>query len=257
MSKLDARRPESLWIVFGILMLLASFAALAAPLEPFEARYDVYRDGRLAGEARLALLKLEGNRWEWTTRTRGTRGLAALAGLEVDERTVFRWRGGEPELVESTYDQRAVMASRHRTQRVDRKSRTIASFDGKRLHTLEYAPNTIDVHLATIALAASLARDARLEYTVATRDEIETYRYERLGRESLPTALGDVDAVRVRRVRDDSDRVSESWFAPTLGWLPVRVAHVDGDGERIELRIAAATGRPVRADASRAGDHQP
>jgi hypothetical protein len=238
-------------------MLVASIVAVGAPLDAFEARYDVYRDGKLAGEARLALLPLGANRWEWTTRTRGTRGLAALAGLEVDERTVFRWRDGEPELVESTYDQKAVMASRHRTQRVDRKSRTIASFDGKRLHTLDYAPHTIDVHLATLALASSLARGTRLEYTVATRDEIETYRYERLGRETLATALGEVDTVRVRRVREDTARVSESWFAPSLGWLPVRVAHVDGDGGRIELRIAAATGRPVPVAAPRAGDHRP
>ncbi len=224
-------------IGLGILLWLASSFALAAPLQPFTATYDVLRNGTLAGEARVSLIKLDERRWEWTTRTRGTRGLAALANLEVDERTVFRWRRGRPELVESTYDQTALVTSRHRSLRVDRPSKTIASFDGKRLHTLAYAPYTIDVHLATIALMTSLAAATPLEYTVATRDEIETYRYRQLGNETLPLSHGNVETVRVQRVREQTDRSDESWHAPSRAWVPVRIKHDDGKGERIELRL--------------------
>ena len=231
----------------ALVLAAASFAPAAAPppepIAPFEARYEVHRGGKLAGEARMALIALGDERREWTTRTRGTRGVAALAGLEVDERTVFRWREGLPELVESWYDQRAAWTSRKRSLRVDAASGTIAAFDGKRLHTLEHAAGTIDVHATPLALGSLLAggaRDAALR--VATRDEIESHRWERVGTERVETPLGPFEAIRMRRVRDDDSRVSETWFAPALGHLVVRARHDDRDGERIELRLVAYDG---------------
>lgn len=218
---------------------VASIEARAHRIAPFEARYEVWRDGKLAGEARLALFALAGGRVEWTTRMRGTRGLAALANLEIDERSVFRWRRGAPELVESSYDQRAAWTTRKRSMRVDRPSNTIASYDGKRLHTLAFAPYTIDVHLTTVALMARLSRDAGapLEFNVAARDEIERHVYDRVGEEAVETPAGLFRALHLRRVREGRERVSESWLAPALGYLPVRITYEDSKGERIELKL--------------------
>ncbi|HVF34565.1 MAG TPA: DUF3108 domain-containing protein [Candidatus Saccharimonadia bacterium] len=215
-----------------------------APLAPFRARYEVWRNGKLAGEARFALLTLADGRREWTTRMRGTRGLAAIANLEIDERSVFLWRNGAPELIESSYDQRAAFTSRKRSLRVDQPSNTIASFDGKRLHTLAFAAYTIDVHLTTVALMARLSRDAgaSLELIVATRDEIERHRYERVGEETVAVPAGAFRTLRVRRARENRERSSESWLAPSLGYLPVRIDYEDSKGERIELRLVARSG---------------
>ena len=51
-----------------ILMLMLALASPgivgATPPGPFEAHYEVHRNGKLAGEARLALLRLAGDRWE-------------------------------------------------------------------------------------------------------------------------------------------------------------------------------------------------
>lgn len=230
----------------ALLALLAGAAGAAAPLEPFEARFDVSRNGKLAGEARVALIRLDAERWEWTTRTRGTRGIAALANLEIDERSVFRWRDGRPELVESSYDQRAAWTSRRRSLRVDLPTKTIAAYDGKRLHTLAFEPYTIDLHLSTLALMTGLARgEPQLEFRVATRDRVEPHRYARGTGGVVETAAGVVETVHVRRLRKDEARSSAFWFAPSLGWLPVRVAYSDSKGERIELRLAAGP-RPAR-----------
>ena len=231
----------------GVLGALLGFAAAAsaAPVEPFEARYDVSRNGKLAGEARVALLELAGGRWEWTTRTRGTRGIAALANLEVDERTVFRWNDGCPELIESSYDQRAAWTSRRRSLRVDAASGTIASFDGKRLHTLAFAPCTIDVHLSIVALMAALSRgDEAPAFRVATRDEVESHAYARSPAAAVETPGGVMQAVRTERIREDSRRRSAFWFASALDWLPVRVEYADAKGERIEMRLAQSSRRP-------------
>ena len=237
---------RALAVAFGAAVAAAAFAAtgVADPIAPFEARYEVHRGGKLAGEARMALIELDGDRVEWTTRTRGTRGMAALAGLEIDERTLFRWHGELPELVESWYDQRAAWTSRKRSLRVDLGTGTIAAFDGKRLHTLEHDAGTIDVHATPLALGAALARgEASPTFRVATRDEIERQHWERIGNERVETGVGPVEAVRVRRVRDDGEaRVSEMWLAPSLGYRVVRARHEDRDGEVIELRLVAYDG---------------
>ena len=234
-------------LALGVALVAPSLAVAATasvePIAPFEARYEVHRGGKLAGEARMALIALDGDRREWTTRTRGTRGMAALAGLEIDERTLFRWADGLPALVEWWYDQRAAWTSRKRSLRVDAATGTIAAFDGKRLHTLAHAAGTIDVHATPLALGAALARGARdATFRVATRDEIEMQRWARVGTERVESGLGTVDAVRMRRVRDAGEtRVSEMWLAPSLGHLVVRARHDDREGGRIELRLVAVT----------------
>ena len=54
------------------------------------------------------------------------------------------------------------------------------------------------------------------------RDEIKDYVYTNEGTAKLKTAIGDIDTVIYSSTRPDSTRVSRFWYAPSLGFLPVR-----------------------------------
>ncbi len=54
------------------------------------------------------------------------------------------------------------------------------------------------------------------------RDEIKDYQYTNEGTAKLKTALGEVDTVIYSSTRPNSTRVSRFWYAPSLGFLPVR-----------------------------------
>ncbi|HET9484696.1 MAG TPA: DUF3108 domain-containing protein, partial [Xanthomonadales bacterium] len=213
------------------------------PLEAIDLEETRITDATVAALARISTLRAINASGTRITDAGGAQ-LAALANLEVDERTVFRWNDGCPELIESSYDQRAAWTSRKRSLRVDAASGTIASFDGKRLHTLAFAPCTIDVHLSIVALMAALSRgDEAPAFRVATRDEVESHAYARSPAAAVETPTGVMQAVRAERIREDDRRRSAFWFASALDWLPVRVEYADAKGERIELRLAQSSRR--------------
>lgn len=109
---------------------------------------------------------------------------------------------------------------------------------------------TFDRLSIQLALMRDLAAGRRdMKYLMADQNRLRVYRFEATAEERLKTPVGDVLTVKVEltgRLRvdngaglklataetvddfDDGERTS-FWFAPTLGYLPVRIQHVDDD----------------------------
>jgi len=58
--------------------------------------------------------------------------------------------------------------------------------------------------------------------TFIDRDALKEYSYVRLKSERIKTALGEIDTVVYSSSRPGSNRVSRLWYAPALGYAPVR-----------------------------------
>lgn len=212
----------------------------AAPLAPFELRFEALRNGDRLGEARVSLRHVEGATWEFSTRTRGTEGLAALAGIEISEQSEFSWRDGRPELLQYRYHQQ--MAFRDRQRSLARSGAdAIDSIDGERRHRLVFEPGVMDRHAVVLALAAAVAAGAsgELRLRVADRDDLDWHRYRIAGTEDITLPAGRFEAVRVERLRDKPGRTTTTWLAPALGHLPVRIVQREADGETFETRLLA------------------
>jgi hypothetical protein len=54
------------------------------------------------------------------------------------------------------------------------------------------------------------------------RDEIKEYSYKKIRDERLKTKIGELDTVVYTSTRPESDRVTRLWYAPSLGFIPVR-----------------------------------
>lgn len=227
------------------LAALVPLAALAAPPAPFQADYEVLRNGSVLGEAQIRLHEIGDGQWEMSSRTRGTRGIAAMAGADISERSTLRWRDGRPETTGYQYTQKVAFNSRERSLEVDEAGGRILSRDRNDRHTLEYAPGTLDRQIVALALAQDLAqgRDDALEYRVADRGEVETQRFEVTGTEAVQTPAGTIQATRIERVRESGARRSTTlWLDPERGYLPVRSVQRERDGETIEMRLVSAGG---------------
>jgi hypothetical protein len=58
-------------------------------------------------------------------------------------------------------------------------------------------------------------------------------------REKLPTALGELDTIRLTKRREaPDDKQTEVWLAPSLHYLPVRVLVTDNNGNRADQIIS-------------------
>jgi hypothetical protein len=54
------------------------------------------------------------------------------------------------------------------------------------------------------------------------RDALKEYSYVRVREEKLRTALGEIDTIVFSSARVGSNRISRLWYAPSLGYAPVR-----------------------------------
>lgn len=221
---------------------MALAPALAATPAAYDAEYEVLRNGRSLGEAEVRVSAAGNGVWEMRSQTRGTRGVAALAGVEVTEHSRFRWT---PELIEAMdydYSQRAATRSRERSVRVDAGAGSILARDRGEEARLPYQAGVLDRHILPLAIARDLARGDRgpLRYQVADRGEVDEHVYRIAGRERVDTPKGQVEAIKLERERENSDRVTTMWMDPGNGYLPVRVVQSEGS-DTMETRLVRSS----------------
>src|SRR5438034_7765875 len=91
----------------------------------------------------------------------------------------------------------------------------------------------------TLSLAHSFAYapPQSKEYDVTRADGrgLTPFRFTVVGNEKLATPAGEMQTLRIAKVRDGpEDKSTDIWFAADRDFLPVRVLIVDNDGTRAD-----------------------
>jgi hypothetical protein len=223
-----------------LLVALVPAAAFAGAPKPYTARYEVLRNGDRLGEATIRFVALPNGRYDFSTRTRGSGGLAAVLGVSVDERSILRWHDGRPETVAYNLSQKVGWKDKQRSLVVDAAAGRVTSTDKGQEIALPYAAGVLDRHAVSIALMQDLAagRQGELDYTVAERRDVQQHHYRTAGNASVDTPMGTQQAIRVDRIRESGDgRSTQFWLSAQHGYVPVRMLQKEPDGESIEMRI--------------------
>ena len=107
-------------------------------------------------------------------------------------------------------------------------------------------------YLGPISYQVQLRRDliagkTRFDYQVMDRGKVKQYAFQSEGADVIRTAGGDVNAVRVRRVRDDNVRQTFFWMAPTLGYQLVKLRQEE-NGDSYELLLNELSAPPAAVE---------
>lgn len=221
-------------------LLLAPAMAMSAPPRPYTAQYEVRRNGDTLGNATVTLRALANGRYELTSSTVGSEGLAAIAGATIDERSILGWSGKQLETVNYSYRQKVAWKTRERAIKVDAGKARIDSRDKDQRFSPPYQPGVLDRSAVTVALIRDLAsgRTGDLRYLVPNRDRLEAHVYRVATTARIDTALGQQRVVRVDRIRERADGRSTSlWLGQDQNFVPLRIEQKEPDGETIEMRI--------------------
>jgi hypothetical protein len=225
-----------------VAMMLLPTLALAALPAPYVANYEVWRNGDRLGQSTVVFKNLPNGRYELTTSTVGSEGLAAIAGVSVDERSILRWTGKQPETVAYTYRQKMAWKTRERGMQVDAGNARIDTQDKDRNFSPPYQPGVLDRNAITVALMQDLAagKTGDLSYLVPDHDELETQVFRATAPETLRTALGEQRVVRVERIRETGNgRTTTLWLGRDKNYVPLKILQKEPDGETIEMRIVS------------------
>lgn len=255
------------WRVSRTAVLLAGIlavfpAVVTADWQAYEARYAVYRNGKLAGKADFTVEKTEDGEWRIRSDAAGTHGMARLLRARDFEEAVGRLRDGR------FWPQRFV----HRTTVAGIDDEWTADFDwskgevriaeGRERRTLDIDGYALDGLSLKVEMQRRLRSsgdglsDEELLFHLVDDDEIKRQQFRLLETERLETSLGCLDTVPVERVRSsDSKRYTRAWHAPTLDFVTVRLEHGKIGGNHMEMRITELVldGRPVRPRAGCTG----
>ncbi|GAB2670693.1 DUF3108 domain-containing protein [Arenimonas aestuarii] len=223
-------------------LALPLLAGAASPPKPFSADYEVRRNDQHIGTGQVSLQRLGDGVYELVTRSQATEGLAALAGIEREERSRLRWTGDGLELVSYQMQQKAAWKNREERLSVDRAAGQASSHWKDQSASYAAPAGLLDPHGTTAAIMVALAAGERgsMDFPVAGRRGVETQTYRVAAAVRLRTAIGTERALRVERQRGaDNGRVTKLWFARNHGWLPLRIKQYESDGETLDLRITA------------------
>lgn len=218
----------------ALLLASASGLALAAPPKAFTATYRVLRDGSPMGEATVSLKPLGNGQWAYSKHLRGTSGLAALLGANLDEVSHFRWKGDVPEALSYDYRLDAAIKSKQRHVTVDWGKRQVTVDEGRGAITYPTQPGMVERNTTALAIGLAL-RDGKKQIAlpVAVKQEVEMQRFKVTGKEKVTVPAGSFETVRVDRT--DADRGFSAWYAPDRYPLPVKLSQKDGGNLTMEL----------------------
>lgn len=218
------RTPPSLaaaMLALASAVCVAGGNALPKPLEPFEARYLLTDGSARVGHADIGL-EPASEGWRYYSRVE-PEGLYALLADPVEDAAWLEAHG----------DTLRPLRFRHVGSKRD--ERITVQFDWQageaRASTpegetsLPLEPGTHDQFSAMLAVIQAFANGRRRLELPSIDDEGKTKPlvFEHAGTPSVTVPLGTYETVRVRRVRKNSKRETETWLAPSLGWVPVRI----------------------------------
>ncbi|MCF7203215.1 DUF3108 domain-containing protein [Pseudomonas oligotrophica] len=232
--------------------LLLALAVLALPvqaleLKPFSASYTAdWKQVPISGTAERSLEKRDGDRWRLDFE-------ASMLVASFSERSDFHVEG-ETFLPDSYRLNRSGLGKGKKVeQRFDWDAKQVLGSDRGKPIQLALNRGLLDKSTYQLALQHEVAEGKQsMSYQVVDGDEIETYDFRVLGEEQVSTRVGQVDAIKVERVRDptQSKRQTILWFAKDWDYLLVRLHQVEKDGKeyQIMLQDGSVDGQPVKGN---------
>jgi hypothetical protein len=200
-------------------------------LAPFVAEYEV-RYGRMGvGTSRTELSRTDSG---WTMKSTSTAsGLARmLASGTLEQRSDFELLPEGPRPARYRFDDGTKRTSRDVELAFDWAA-------GRVRGKAEDKPVDVDVEAglqdaaSMQALVLARLRAGQEPGTIAMieKERVKHYRYTFLRRETLKTAVGELETVVYKAARDGSRRETITWHAPKLGFVAVQ-AEQHSDGKR-------------------------
>ncbi|MCQ4346905.1 DUF3108 domain-containing protein [Pseudomonas stutzeri] len=230
-----------------LVLALCGLPTAAQALEPFSARYTAdWQQVPVSGSAERHLLKNADGTW-----TLQFKASMLVAGLSEESR--FRHDGQRFVPLSYRFERSGLGKGKKITHDFDWQAKQVTGRDRNTPVSLVLKSGLLDKSTYQLALQEDVAAGKKsMSYQVLDGDEIETYDFRVLGTESVRTEAGQIEAIKVERVRDptQTSRKTVLWFARDWDHLLVRLHQVEKDGKeyQIMLKQGRVDGREVKGN---------
>lgn len=232
------------------LTLLVTIACQIIPaasqgFDRFEASFVLEAFGTTVGRSEWRLVPVGDAEFVWESRSEAAGAGALFHDGYVTERSRAELYGRAFRPLEYRYDRIAEDATRTVRVRFDWQNGVALNTAEGHTWRMPLPQGTLDKLSYLLALMGDLsAGKRRLRYTIADGGRLKTYDMREAGTETLETALGTFETLRIRRLRRADYGEAILWCAPALGYLPVKLENRDRDGRLVSMHIQSIEGSP-------------
>jgi len=234
---------------------LGSFASSCysqnTPLLEYAAEYKASANG-LAATATRSLRRIDENSYRLSNSLEANLVGQTLATL--DQASEFIIQGNRIVPLNYTYQLSGVSQAIHAIF-FNWDAEIALSTEGDESWQLQLKEGVMDQLSYQVAIRQALLDNTEFNTTfsfeIIDGDAIEMQKYRLVGEEVISTPLGELNTVKLERVREASDeRVTEIWLAVEWNFLLARIEQLNRSGLRIslELKSAELDGTPVRGN---------
>ncbi len=234
------------------LISLAAIASSAAAYDfegfslpgPFDAQFSLVSSGNRIGETHWSAGKEEG-RYTFQSHTEAVGIMSLIYGGDITERSEWarfdgHWHPSEYHYRRTGFKEREIHIRFDHRKRLAR----IRSPEGP---WQKEVPEGVNDKLGyLLALMHDLEQGKEdLRYPIADGGRVRSYIFDILRKERIESAIGPLDTVVVKRLREDSgkkERETTIWCAEDLGFLPVKIEHREAGSPMISLLIESIEG---------------
>ncbi len=225
------------------LMLFAS-AGHGSALEPFVASYQVYRNGKPVGDATMQVVKSDAARWRIDLGIRGTRGLAGLTGINIEQSTLFDVAGKNYRPLSQSTVRRALFTGRKNVGIYDWSTQS-ARWQGDIKKTRRGVIALQDGDMSGLLINLAIIRDAQPGKTLHYRfvDDGRVRNHDYVVAEQQENMVVDelaYNAMRVNRVQSGAEETI-LWVASGVP-TPIRILQRENGQDSLDLRLVEYKG---------------
>ncbi|MDX1706644.1 DUF3108 domain-containing protein [Pseudidiomarina sp.] len=224
--------------------------AVSAELTPYETHYKVYRGGSEYGEAVRELKQNEAGRFELFTETE-----ISLLFLSDRRRywSIFAFEDGQVQTKFFEYRRTGTGKSRGFSAVFKPDEKQVVNAETGEPVTIPWGDDLIDEASMLEQLRYDLQTSdaSEFNYRVIEGDAEEDHlKYARQQPETLKLPYGEVEAIKVVRVRENSSRETDYWFAPQLNYVLVKMQQREDGDEVATLLLSSAEIGSVETEAA-------
>ena len=212
-------------------------------LEPFVAQYQVFKDGRVLGDAVMRVVKNDARRWRVDLDMKGT-GWVGLAGIAAEQSTVFDVAGSQYRPLAQSTVRKTVFTKKQTVGVYDWRSHQ-ARWTGD-VKESRRAPVTLqDGDQSGLLINLAVIRDAQpgqsLQYRFVDDGRVRDHRYD-VSSQIEDVKIGELSysAMRVTRAQAGNEE-TVIWVVDGVP-TPVRLLQRENGEDKYDLRLVEYKG---------------
>ena len=215
---------KTLSIATGIssVLLFTAFSSNALAMSPFQASYQFSYNGKNLGSATRTLSQ-NGNNWTYIFAAKA----AAIASASETSR--FSFSNGQINSSSFSRTSKVLVHNDTMTINFNPNTKTINTKKKDQPRSFAWKAGALDELNAELQVREDLKGSGlKSSYLIADAKGLDSRRFVKQGNETIKTAAGTYNTIKVVLTHDNGEKSSIFWLAPQLDYLPVKMSHVDG-----------------------------